>query len=111
MRSTNRCRTPAYHACRGGDCLFNQINNHPDYTTGDLWHADLLAKDKRSKDPAATLRFDTENACDRDPANKAMATMLMFNDRVLSVADYAGLMGMDSRAVCALMTMPETQQG
>ena len=43
--------------CLPGDCLFNQINDHPDYTTSDLWHADLLAKDKRSKDPAATLLY------------------------------------------------------
>lgn len=97
--------------CLPGDCLCNQINNHPDYTTRDLWHVHLLAKDKRSKDPAAALRFYTENACDGDPANKAMATMVLSNDRILSVIEYAGFMGMDPRAVCALMTMPEMQHG
>jgi len=73
--------------CLPGDCFFNQINNHPDYTINDLFHADLMAKDKRAQNPAAVTRFYTENACDGDPANKAMATMVLFNSRIQSGID------------------------
>ena len=70
-----------------------------------MWHADFLAKSETDKD--AALRFYTRNACDGDPSNDMMATLLLVNDRYLTAMDYAGFMGMDPRAVCALMTMPD----
>ena len=102
MKTVWDCDVP----CIPGDCIFSQVSNHHDYTNWtDMWHADFLAKSDRDKD--AALRYYPRDACDGDPSNNTMATLFLVNARLTSATDYAGFMGMDPRAVCALMTMPD----
>ena len=71
MKKVWDCDVP----CIPGDCIFSQVNNHPDYTKwSDMWHADFLAKSDRDKDSA--LRYYTRNACDDLPIHAPFCATL-----------------------------------